>query len=70
MKQDSDGPLQDPVNLTPFDLYWAGIIIEEPMPNYYRYLRVDNGKKGALHDTPKQAIASARKCFGVWEDNE
>ena len=65
-RDDADGPLQDPVNLTPFDLYWAGVEIEEPVPQYYRFRCMDDGKVGAMHDTPEQAIKHARKMFGIW----
>lgn len=66
----ANGPLQDSSDLTPDDLHWAGIAIEEPVPNYYRFRCVDDGTLGALHDTPKQAIASARRYFGIYPEEE
>lgn len=68
MSDTKHGPLQDPINLTPFDLLMHGIEIVEQVPNYFRFRTVANDKVGALHDTPAQAIQSARRCFGVWED--
>lgn len=67
-------PAWEPRYDTPLDLKVAGINIEEAEPNYWRFVAdpviYPNREPGALHDTQEQAVASARKVFGIWEESE
>lgn len=62
------GPLQDPINLTPFDLLVRGIEIIEAVPNSYGFRLPATDYRGAWHHTPEQAIRHARWAFKIYED--